>query len=100
RPPPRPAVFPYTTLFRSLRQLLRIRIYPSGEPLRVEQLQQRREALPVPVVRRRRQEQPMLTVRRQTLDGLGTKRVDRILPPTRRSEEHTSELQSRENLVC
>src|SRR5690349_23388192 len=60
RRPPRSTLFPYTTLFRSLARVLRVR---AGAP---------------PV------------------------RPGRRLPerPAARSEEHTSELQSRRDLVC
>src|SRR2546430_10135086 len=56
RRPPRSTLFPYTTLFRSARQLQRHRLLP--EPVPPGQLR------------------------------------------SRRSEEHTSELQSQSNLVC
>src|SRR5690606_41934645 len=77
RRPPRSTLFPYTTLFRSVRRAPRLR-----EP-----------RLEGPAAGRRRRRR-----------GLGQgHRVGR--PRARRgargrSEEHTSELQSRENLVC
>src|SRR3989442_9853504 len=76
RPPPRSTLFPYTTLFRSphtplLPALLRLRLL-----LRRQRLHR--------CARRRR------LVR-------GPLRADRC---NRRSEEHTSELQSRPHLVC
>src|SRR2546427_6176622 len=61
RRPPRSTLFPYTTLFRSLRQRRHAHVGDRAE---------RRD----------------LRVRR--------------LPRHRRSEEHTSELQSQSNLVC
>src|SRR3989449_5830149 len=71
RRPPRSTLFPYTTLFRSRRRPLRIRIERaprgSGDPL-----DQRSRPL-----------------------GHGVGRCYAI-----RSEEHTSELQSRLHLVC
>src|SRR2546421_7982469 len=66
RRPPRSTLFPYTTLFRSLRAPGRMCRRRSGEPAR----------LPARV---------------------GQHRAARALP---RSEEHTSELQSRSDLVC
>src|SRR5438105_8526009 len=72
RPPPRSTLFPYTTLFRSLRAiadadvLLRTTLY-DGDAISV------REAL-----------------------YLGTP----VVATDNRSEEHTSELQSRVDLVC
>src|SRR2546430_9621274 len=70
RRPPRSTLFPYTTLFRS-----------------------RRRSRPA----RRRSRRRLWTVRQ--LQG----RARRARPPQllrRRSEEHTSELQSQSNLVC
>src|SRR5260370_19826994 len=77
RRPPRSTLFPYTTLFRSLRRARRLH----GESAE--------QVLPA---------------------GRGTRgqvalRLPRYLPPgdqgrRRRSEEHTSELQSHLNLVC
>src|SRR5687768_18038487 len=77
RPPPRSTLFPYTTLFRSTRD-------PSDR-----------------------------ATRRSSRGRCGTRtstpprprstrcRIDRPVPPRhRRSEEHTSELQSRLHLVC
>src|SRR2546427_7527589 len=74
RRPPRSTLFPYTTLFRSPPGGCRERRRPRG---RRGQGDVRGEA-PGPESRRR---------------GLGT--LER-----RRSEEHTSELQSQSNLVC
>src|SRR5688572_31556999 len=80
RRPPRPTLFPYTTLFRSARG----RIAGALEGGRVE-------ALGVAVV-----------AGGQALVRLlerGAEVGERI-EPGRRSEEHTSELQSQSNLVC
>src|SRR3712207_7433688 len=74
RRPPRSTLFPYTTLFRSERG----RPVPGGLP----RPDQRRGAV------RRAARDAVLDVRR-FLD-----------PGSRRSEEHTSELQSRQYLVC
>src|SRR5690349_24228596 len=80
RRPPRSTLFPYTTLFRSSPQWqTRIRVQsetPARQPHFVLQTDTRDVALP-----------------------------SRTLPPptvwrTKRSEEHTSELQSRRDLVC
>src|SRR2546425_8917640 len=78
RRPPRSTLFPYTTLFRSLR---------------AEALLRRREARPAPPHRRARRrgwlgDDPC---RRQGLRGSAR---------AGRSEEHTSELQSLAYLVC
>src|SRR2546430_12048409 len=74
RRPPRSTLFPYTTLFRS--------------SVRQRQSAGRRLELP-----RRRPEAPRAAIRNPP-------RFDRRLPDSRRSEEHTSELQSQSNLVC
>src|SRR3712207_7062243 len=78
RRPPRSTLFPYTTLFRSARR---------GDPGRSRQ-RPRREGLGRRIAARR------ASGRRE--DRLH--RVDRGRTP--RSEEHTSELQSRQYLVC
>src|SRR5690349_23769803 len=70
RRPPRSTLFPYTTLFRSLRQ---------------------------PVQTLRRLGVPLTVARTRWM--LGLKRRFVILRD-HRSEEHTSELQSRRDLVC
>src|SRR2546422_8210734 len=72
RRPPRSTLFPYTTLFRSTC---------ASHPPRDEDL--RRGAGPPPLRRARSARRPGTAVRRD-----------------RRSEEHTSELQSRLHLVC
>src|SRR3712207_6982593 len=82
RRPPRSTLFPYTTLFRSRPGC------GQGPVERHEAL--RRPDLPVPV-RRRAEADPGRVARQQRRrpGGLGL-----------RSEEHTSELQSRQYLVC
>src|SRR3712207_7687141 len=80
RRPPRSTLFPYTTLFRSLRQLLHARMSDLAA-VRAE----------------------IHVVRRAGLDlGLSPPLLHRlaILLVVERSEEHTSELQSRQYLVC
>src|SRR2546429_5160264 len=87
RRPPRSTLFPYTTLFRSRNGI---------ERRRLGQLHELRAGLPV----------GRAAVRR----GSGLAKICRALcseneeaaprPGQRRSEEHTSELQSRLHLVC
>src|SRR3712207_8900488 len=72
RRPPRSTLFPYTTLFRSRR---RVELH--------------RPPLARPVGRQRRGDPPLGLVRARGGE-----------PGLRRSEEHTSELQSRQYLVC
>src|SRR3712207_7877689 len=96
RRPPRSTLFPYTTLFRSVHQdgLAQERV--PDEPLAVV-LRVVEHALP----------------RAVNLDGLDepgrahllrrarrTRTGDSVLVVPARSEEHTSELQSRQYLVC
>src|SRR2546429_5116586 len=90
RRPPRSTLFPYTTLFRSPRRLLR-----AAPPSR-RRLLRRRDRVSgsadwtesVRAVQRRRP--PTFLA----LRGLAAAQLHR------RSEEHTSELQSRLHLVC
>src|SRR5436305_9053033 len=74
RPPPRSTLFPYTTLFRSLRSVVA-----------------RLDALRELDLLRGGQQVDLADVFQEELEGVG--KVDR-------SEEHTSELQSRPHLVC
>src|SRR2546425_3860324 len=85
RRPPRSTLFPYTTLFRS--RLDGAARHP------------RKEAHPGPVsdgARRRRRQGEGPGARRRRLPGQAL----RVLRAARRSEEHTSELQSLAYLVC
>src|SRR5690606_41806735 len=99
-PPPRPTLFPYTTLFRSSAVAAAI------TPTRLEQV--------VRILERDLREKfgiarPSILVcglnpHAGESGHLGREEIDVIAPTLetlrRRSEEHTSELQSRENLVC
>src|SRR2546430_655079 len=75
RRPPRSTLFPYTTLFRSHP--------PSPTP-----------------VRRSRRHLPLRPSCRRPESVSPPKPCQRGVPRLRRSEEHTSELQSQSNLVC
>src|SRR3712207_7590825 len=75
RRPPRSTLFPYTTLFRSASAAARSRAPRSGAPSPTG------TPSPPPTSR-------------------GTPRSPTTPPCTSRSEEHTSELQSRQYLVC
>src|SRR2546422_5905024 len=77
RRPPRSTLFPYTTLFRSLPEA---RLYPSG-PVATQ-----------PAGRRPGGGAPAERARGQRAVGRSRR--------AQRSEEHTSELQSRLHLVC
>src|SRR3989442_7557369 len=75
RRPPRSTLFPYTTLFRSLRKVARVRLTNGFEVTAY-----------IPGEGHNLQEHSIVMIR----GGRGSSR----------SEEHTSELQSRPHLVC
>src|SRR3712207_7013025 len=78
RRPPRSTLFPYTTLFRSQRLLDRV-----GPPGGVGP-----------------QGVPLVAVGVERDDGVAQQVHRRLEAGAERSEEHTSELQSRQYLVC
>src|SRR3712207_7674384 len=83
RRPPRSTLFPYTTLFRSLDQAGCERGDRDAPPVQdVEEVREPASLLAQLVLRRHAH---VLEVQ---------------IPRVRRSEEHTSELQSRQYLVC
>src|SRR3712207_8053966 len=82
RRPPRSTLFPYTTLFRSLS------VRPDQESSLATQLRRLREAAGLT--------QEELAFRA----GLTPNAVSNLERGKTRSEEHTSELQSRQYLVC
>src|SRR3712207_7144893 len=85
RRPPRSTLFPYTTLFRSA---VAPAVHAEVEAVQVHRVQ----------VRRGVDHPPPRRVAHRVRQALGV----RPRPPVdhRRSEEHTSELQSRQYLVC
>src|SRR5690242_21238698 len=86
RPPPSSTLLPYTTLFRSLRDELEEaeRFHDPGRASRAQS------------------EIEFLTAELSRAVGLGgrVRRAAGAAERARRSEEHTSELQSHVNLVC
>src|SRR3712207_8765020 len=84
RRPPRSTLFPYTTLFRSARVAQRVLDRLARERARADR--ERPAGLAV------EREQALLGADQQLGHGLNL--------PRSRSEEHTSELQSRQYLVC
>src|SRR3712207_8165336 len=88
RRPPRSTLFPYTTLFRSLADEL-VRCVRLGDP------RDDRARLRLAEIDREVQELLGLGDRRRRQDPAGAQ-----LDLAERSEEHTSELQSRQYLVC
>src|SRR2546430_9137260 len=92
RRPPRSTLFPYATLFRSLRAAQRVQLYHlacGGKE--VHGLERQLFRL------RRREPRERACDRVEPID-LGQDARRRVLQ--RRSEEHTSELQSQSNIVC
>src|SRR5436309_6041154 len=84
RPAPSSTLFPYTTLFRSeAARAFAERILASGGASDMDR---------ITYAFRRCLSRTPTAIERDTLLG--------IMKKVRRSEEHTSELQSRENLVC
>src|SRR3712207_8150440 len=83
RRPPRSTLFPYTTLFRSVVQLGQLGLQPRADRHRAR------------TARRRR-----LGDRGRRLEHVALVDVGHEQHRLRRSEEHTSELQSRQYLVC
>src|SRR2546430_6051856 len=84
RRPPRSTLFPYTTLFRSIYSHdLSVVKTEVNSHLRIERF--------IQAFLRRKDQSPK--------DGALQARA-RLERPLRRSEEHTSELQSQSNLVC
>src|SRR5207302_4362038 len=88
--PPRSTLFPYTTLFRSPGSLSGFPPHPSAQCPGRNSPPGRQSPLRKPSGPPRQ---------RSFLSGKGKARQPAWFPK-RRSEEHTSELQSRENLVC
>src|SRR5206468_13046221 len=92
RRPPTSTLFPYTTLFRSVR--------PGLQGTRVARHTAQGHAP------RRQRSRRAVAARSRAALHLGSRAAYRVLemhgasPPAARSEEHTSELQSRSDLVC
>src|SRR5690606_39851548 len=90
RPPPRSTLFPYTTLFRSPSALAGCQaVTPEVDPAS----RARRHQPPSAPEASEQAGDAVLRLRRRPIPAQGGH-------PLVRSEEHTSELQSRENLVC
>src|SRR3712207_6980753 len=85
RRPPRSTLFPYTTLFRSLARAGQRGVEAAEALVRLA-------VRPDPLGDR-------LDARAARAHGRGD-RLGGVRPDARRSEEHTSELQSRQYLVC
>src|SRR5690606_40272035 len=94
------SLFPYTTLVRSLDECILLEIYPARElpiegitstwllskmKLQNKKLMTKEEVL-----------KEIAANKKEVILTMGAGNIDTLV----RSEEHTSELQSRENLVC
>src|SRR5690606_40281790 len=92
RRPPRPTLFPYTTLFRSRGG----GDGPAGGELALQQVPRPRQGRrgPADPAPERLQDREPVAAGAHPRGGAGP------APPRGRSEEHTSELQSREKPVC
>src|SRR3712207_8597175 len=88
RRPPRSTLFPYTTLFRSDETIIRLDLRNLLEDAGHEVCAEARDgAEAVELAHEQHPDLAILDVKMPHLDGI-------------RSEEHTSELQSRQYLVC
>src|SRR3712207_7529943 len=86
RRPPRSTLFPYTTLFRSQRQHLLRSALPDARAQSDDLARSGLHGVAVPGLPRS--------------EGVNLSGRERTGHERRRSEEHTSELQSRQYLVC
>src|SRR3712207_9119000 len=98
RRPPRSTLFPYTTLFRSLDAGGAGRVGDVAVALRADPAQARHLVLVLARVERLRDVGEL--VDEDVGARLGDRRRQRVAVVDVRSEEHTSELQSRQYLVC
>src|SRR3712207_7764159 len=87
RRPPRSTLFPYTTLFRSRAERGPVDVRVAA-------------AVPVEVGRGRHDAEHLAALGRQRAVGHRRHADQQARVAHRRSEEHTSELQSRQYLVC
>src|SRR3712207_7340469 len=92
RRPPRPTLFPYTTLFRSSRGM---HVLPRSASATADNPDARFD-LPAPDLLTPREADVLELLQR----GLTNAQIAHELSIGVRSEEHTSELQSRQYLVC
>src|SRR5690554_7260962 len=86
--PPLPTLFPYTTLFRSIAKGQKINGFRKGKPL------------PANVAKRMFGKQARLEAVYQQMQQAFFEAIQKEEVKLARSEEHTSELQSRPHLVC
>src|SRR5690606_41386438 len=90
RPPPPSPLFPYTTLFRSARADVDV-VADHRRDFLLDAAEADGDAVPDPAI---------VADARVAADNDAAEMIDHEVAADLRSEEHTSELQSRENLVC
>src|SRR5207302_4642652 len=99
RPRPRPTPFPYTTLFRSSPLAVQLHAAASSSALTPDQAQQLHDRANALQAKAQQAASVIGRLGRAVEPAFRPLGYDWQLTETR-SEEHTSELQSRENLVC
>src|SRR5438874_10513911 len=92
RPPPTPTLFPYTTLFRSLAPAKKHSACASS--FKLSRPADKRSILKGNIIR------ATATMRINSNESTGALSANGVPGIGIRSEEHTSELQSRRELVC
>src|SRR5690606_41278551 len=93
RVPATSTLFPYPTLFRSC---VRTPLHCATSDAH----RRRRRAAIMPPIGRGSRHARLPEIQRPACHPRSPKKTSRKTPTANRSEEHTSELQSRENLVC
>src|SRR5690606_41950534 len=96
RRPPTSTLFPYTTLFRSASLVLAVAVTLTVA-LRSDELSAADLQLHDNVLAHVVREEPRYNM---DADDIDLEQIRSVIADAGRSEEHTSELQSRENLVC
>src|SRR3712207_9354368 len=98
RRPPRSTLFPYTTLFRSAERVTVERVPVANMKPATDAF--REETISVPVHAEDVEVQKRAVVREEVRVRKSAYEQERRVAADIRSEEHTSELQSRQYLVC
>src|SRR5690606_41367042 len=93
--PPRSPPFPYTTLFRSHPNTIRRKNHTPDTAMNNRSAQRRCAS-----IRRAIAVRKVMYAKARITTALSEVPIEPPKPSGLRSEEHTSELQSRENLVC
>src|SRR3712207_9288478 len=98
RRPPRSTLFPYTTLFRSVADSLERVSMTDYRQRQISELSggQRKRAF----LARALAQDARIMLLDEPFSGIDARTEEAMIALLRRSEEHTSELQSRQYLVC